>query len=428
MYRDEQHSLLTKNIKYYIDRTLKYLNLFSKWVISATLIGILCGLVGTAFHKCVELATELRLGTPWLLYLLPLAGVLIAFIYRKTGMIKNGGTNNVISSVRTSEYVPMRLAPVIFITTVITHLFGGSAGREGAALQLGGSIGFQTGRLLKIPEKDKHLLVICGMSGVFSALFGTPVTAAIFSIEVISVGVIYYSGFLPGLTCASVAYAVSLLLGAEPTRFAISAVPELSLYNMAATAAIGAAAAVISIIFCLTLKGSAHVFNSKIKNDYLRPFVGGCIVIVMTLIVGNRDYNGSGVNIIEKAMNGEAFGFAFLLKIIFTAVTIGSGFRGGEIVPTMFIGSTLGCTAAHIIGFNPCFGAALGIAAMFCGVVNCPMASLALAAELFGGGGILFFAAAISVSYVLSGYYGLYSSQKIMYSKLHAKFINRDVI
>ena len=202
MYRDEQHSLLTKNIKYYINRTLKYLNLFSKWVISATLIGILCGLVGTAFHKCVEFATELRLGTPWLLYLLPLAGVLIAFIYRKTGMIKNGGTNNVISSVRTSEYVPMRLAPVIFITTVITHLFGGSAGREGAALQLGGSIGFQTGRLLKIPEKDKHLLVICGMSGVFSALFGTPVTAAIFSIEVISVGVIYYSGFLPGLTCA----------------------------------------------------------------------------------------------------------------------------------------------------------------------------------------------------------------------------------
>ena len=135
MHRDEQHSLLTKNIKYYINRTLKYLNLFSKWVISATLIGILCGLVGTAFHKCVELATELRLGTPWLLYLLPLAGVLIAFIYRKTGMIKNGGTNNVISSVRTSEYVPMRLAPVIFITTVITHLFGGSAGREGAAFK-----------------------------------------------------------------------------------------------------------------------------------------------------------------------------------------------------------------------------------------------------------------------------------------------------
>lgn len=152
----------------------------------------------------------------------------------------------------------MRLAPVIFITTVITHLFGGSAGREGAALQLGGSIGFQTGRLLKIPEKDKHLLVICGMSGVFSALFGTPVTAAIFSIEVISVGVIYYSGFLPGLTCASVAYAVSLLLGAEPTRFAISAVPELSLYNMAATAAIGAAAAVISIIFCLAPKGKCR--------------------------------------------------------------------------------------------------------------------------------------------------------------------------
>lgn len=427
MSLDEQRQRLFK-IKPYINSSLKYFRLFTKWVITAALIGILCGLAGTAFHRCVELATGLRTATPQLLFFLPLAGVLIAFIYHKTGMTKNGGTNNVISSVRTSEYVPMRLAPVIFVSTVITHLFGGSAGREGAALQLGGSIGFQIGRLFKIPEKDKHLLVICGMSGVFSALFGTPVTAAIFSVEVISVGIIYYSGFLPGLTCASVAYAVSLLLGAEPTRFAIAAIPNLSLYNMAATTAIGAAAAVISIVFCVALKGSALVFNSKIKNDYLRPFIGGCIVIVLTLLVGSRDYNGSGMNVIERAVNGEAFGFAFLLKIIFTAVTIGSGFRGGEIVPTMFIGSTLGCTAAHLIGFDPCFGAALGITAMFCGVVNCPMASLALAAELFGGGGILFFAAAVSVSYVLSGYYGLYSSQKIMYSKLHAKFINRDVI
>lgn len=405
-----------------------YLITVIKWILASALTGLICGIAGTAFHKCVEFATRLRIENPWLLLLLPFGGFVIAFIYRKTEMTKNAGTNNVISSVRTSEYVPMRLGPVIFISTVLTHLFGGSAGREGAALQLGGSIGFQIGRLFKISEKDKHLLVICGMSGVFSALFGTPVTAAVFSIEVISVGVIYYSGFLPGLCSAAVAYFISLLCGAEPTRFAVSAVAELSALNLLRVAAIGAAAALCGILFCVCLKQSAKFFGSRIKNYYLRPVLGGFIILAMTFAFKTTDYNGSGTDVIARAVEGgSAVPYAFLLKLLFTAVTIGSGFRGGEIVPTMFIGATLGCTLSWLLGFPPSFGAAVGIAAMFCAVVNCPMASICLASELFGGGGFFFFAAAIGISYVLSGYYGLYSSQKIMYSKLHAEYINRNV-
>lgn len=421
-------SAAAETIKNSMVKSEHYLVSVIKWILVSTACGTVCGIAGTAFHKCVEIATNLRIRNPWLIFFLPLGGLLIAFIYRKTEMTKNSGTNNVISSVRTSEYVPMRLGPVIFISTVLTHLFGGSAGREGAALQLGGSIGFQIGRLFKISEKDRHLLVICGMSGVFSALFGTPVTAAVFSIEVISVGVIYYSGFLPGLCSATVAYFISLLCGAAPTRFVLPVIPDLSVLNFLRVAVIGAAAALSGILFCISLKRSANFFSGKIKNYYLRPVLGGLIILAMTLILRTTDYNGSGMDVIIRATEGgTVVPYAFLLKIIFTAVTIGSGFRGGEIVPTMFIGATLGCTLSWLLGFPPSFGAAVGIAAMFCAVVNCPMASICLASELFGGIGFFYFAAAIGISYVLSGYYGLYSSQKIMYSKLHAEYINRNV-
>ena len=421
-------SAAAETIKNSMVKSEHYLVSVIKWILVSTACGTVCGIAGTAFHKCVEIATNLRIRNPWLIFFLPLGGLLIAFIYRKTEMTKNSGTNNVISSVRTSEYVPMRLGPVIFISTVLTHLFGGSAGREGAALQLGGSIGFQIGRLFKISEKDRHLLVICGMSGVFSALFGTPVTAAVFSIEVISVGVIYYSGFLPGLCSATVAYFISLLCGAAPTRFVLPVIPDLSVLNFLRVAVIGAAAALSGILFCISLKRSANFFSGKIKNYYLRPVLGGLIILAMTLILRTTDYNGSGMDVIIRATEGgTVVPYAFLLKIIFTAVTIGSGFRGGEIVPTMFIGATLGCTAAALLGLPPSFGAALGIAAMFCAVVSCPMASICLASALFGGIGFFYFAAAIGISYVLSGYYGLYSSQKIMYSKLHAEYINRNV-
>lgn len=405
----------------------KYTAVFIRWVLIAGMTGFVCGGVGYAFHKCVDMATVFRTGHQWIIGLMPVAGLAIVWLYKRFKMMDHAGTNNIISSVRTNENVPILLAPLIFVSTVITHLFGGSAGREGAALQLGGSIGFQMGRLFRLPEKDKNLVVMCGMAGLFSALFGTPLTATIFSMEVISVGVFYYSGLLPCLTSAMAAYAVADYFGAAPVRYAVTAIPALSVVSVGQVAVLSVLCAVVSILFCLVMHGTEHLLKKTLKNEYIRIVAGGGIIIGLTLLVGNTDYNGAGMDIVENAIiGGKAVWYAFALKIVFTAATIGSGFRGGEIVPTFFIGATFGCAAGTLLGLDPGFGAALGFVALFCGVVNCPLASLALAVEVFGAQGLLFFAMACSISYMLSGYYGLYSSQKIVYSKIHAEYINRD--
>ncbi len=405
----------------------KYTTVFIRWVLIAGLTGLVCGFVGYAFHQCVDAATAVRTGHRWLIGLLPLGGLLIVWLYRRLGMTGYGGTNSVISSVRTNEQVPVSLAPLIFVSTVITHLFGGSAGREGAALQLGGTIGSQVGRLFRLGEKDKNLVVMCGMAGLFSALFGTPLTATIFSMEVISVGLFYYSGLLPCLTAAMSAYAVADYFGAAPVRYSLETVPALSAVSVGQVAVLSILCAIVSIAFCLAMHGTEHILKARLKNPYIRIAVGGCVIIVLTLLARSGDYNGAGMDVVERAIQGgKALWYAFILKILFTAVTIGSGFRGGEIVPTFFIGATFGCAAGGLLGLDPGFGAAIGFVALFCGVVNCPLASLALSVEVFGAQGLLFFALACSVSYMLSGYYGLYSSQKIVYSKIHAEYINRD--
>ena len=401
---------------------LRYVLAILKWLAVSAVIGAVGGAVGVAFHISVEKVTELRTAHEWIIYLLPVGGLAIAGLYKLFKMEKLG-TDNVIESIRTEKSVPFLLAPLIFVSTVITHLFGGSAGREGAALQLGGSIGAQVGRIIRFDEKDMHLATLCGMSAVFSALFGTPLTAAFFALEVISVGVVYYSGIIPCLTASLVAYRIAVLCKVPPVRFNIGAVPETSFGSFWRVAALSALCALLSIGFCLLMhfshKGAAKLF----KNTFLRAFTGGALVVVLTLIFG-RDYNGAGMNIIENAMNGHAAPFAFLLKMLFTAVTIGFGFKGGEIVPTFFIGSTFGCVIGTLIGLDPGFAAALGLVSLFCGAVNCPIASVFLSIELFGAGGIVFFAVACAVSFALSGYFGLYSSQKIIYSKTKAEFIN----
>lgn len=393
-----------------------------KWIAVACVVGAVGGAVGVAFHVSVEKVTELRTSNEWIVFLLPAGGIVIAGLYKLFKMEKLG-TDNVIESIRTEKSVPFLLAPLIFVSTVITHLFGGSAGREGAALQLGGSIGAQVGRVLRFDEKDMHLITLCGMSAVFAALFGTPLTATLFALEVISVGVVYYSGLIPCLTSSLAAYWIAKLFHVSPVRFELSAVPQMSLGSFWRTAVLSAACAVLSIVFCLLMhfshKGAAKLF----KNTVVRAFAGGTVIIILTIVFG-RDYNGAGMNIIESAVNGQAQPFAFLLKMVFTAVTIGFGFKGGEIVPTFFIGSTFGCVFGSLLGLDPGFSAALGLVSLFCGAVNCPLASIFLSIELFGAQGIIFFAASCAISFSLSGYFGLYSSQKIVYSKTKAEYIN----
>ena len=398
---------------------------FFKWIIIAVIIGVVSGIVGSIFHLSVEFATRTRLENSWILYLLPFGGLVIVFLYKK-GMNEDPGTNLVINSIRTDVKVPFLMSPLIFIGTVITHLLGGSAGREGAALQLGGSIGSQIGNLIGLDEKDMHLVTLCGMSGVFAALFGTPLTATFFSMEVISIGIIHYSAFIPCIVSSLTAYAVSLCFGLAPVRFNLSVFPELSLINIVKVIILGSLCAVVSIVFCEVLHKSNKYLKRLIANSYLRVFIGGTIIVFLTLVIGSRDYNGAGMNIILNAINGSARPEAFILKMIFTAITIGVGYKGGEIVPTFFIGSTFGCIFGSFLGLDPCFGAAVGLVALFCGVVNTLITSIILSIELFGSGNVILFAIACGVSYMESGYYSLYSSQKIMYSKIKAEYINRN--
>ena len=393
-----------------------------KWMTVGGLIGGIGGVIGSLFHIGVNYATLARDAHPWILYLLPVLGLLIAGLYRIT-KVEGKDTNAVIESVHFGKNVPVLLVPVIFISTVLTHLGGGSAGREGAALQIGGGIGHATGRMLHLGQKELPLATLCGMSAVFSALFGTPLTAAVFAMEVISVGVFYYAGLLPCLTAALVGYLVSLLMGVPPTRFTV-ADPGMDAWTMLLVAVLAAACALVSILFCRGMQETGRLAARLLPNPFLRVFVGGALVIGLTLLVGNTGYNGAGMEVVQRAIGGEAVGWAWLLKLLFTAVTIGFGFKGGEVVPSFFVGACFGCVFGGLIGLPAGFSAAIGLVAVFCGAVNCPIASVFLSIELFGTGDLLYFAMACAISYLLSGYCGLYSSQTILYSKLRAEFIN----
>ena len=414
---------LKEKAQYRVKRMGRYALTLLKWIAVGTLIGAVGGVVGTLFHLGVDHATELRVHHPWILYLLPLGGLVITAIYRVT-RTEGKGTNDIIRSVHFGSHIPFLLVPVIFVSTVITHLCGGSAGREGAALQIGGGIGYKTGRLLRMNEKDLSLATMCGMSGVFSALFGTPLTAMLFSLEVVSVGMLHYAGLIPCLTAALAGFWVSSAMGVPPTRFAILSM-ELLPFDMARVAALAALCAVVSILFCRMLHAVEHAAEHWLKNVWLRAAVGGAVLIVLTLLVGT-DYNGAGMGIIEQALAGEAKVMAWVWKILFTAVTIGCGFKGGEVVPSFFIGAVFGCVVGPLLGLDAGFAAGIGLICVFCGAVNCPLASIVLSVELFGAGNLLYFAMACAISYLLSGYCGLYSSQTIVYSKMRAEMVNRN--
>ena len=424
-YEKGRFLMIKKIMRYKLKSASNYMLTFLKWGLIAVIIGLVGGGIGAMFHTSVHHANLLFSKYDKLILLLPVGGLVIVAIYKKCRMLENKGTDSVIASIRSNDGVPFALAPLIFISTVITHLLGGSAGREGAALQLGGSIGSSIGKLFRIDKNDMHMVIMCGMSGVFSALFGTPITAAFFALGITSIGTMYYPGIVPCMISSLTAYLITTLVGMEPTYFPMIYTPEVSVITVLQTILIAVLCAELSIIFCTVMHYTARYMRIWFKNPYIRIFVGGLAIVALTYILGTRDYNGAGMNVIENAVTGAyTKNWAWALKIVFTAITIGAGYKGGEIVPTFFIGATFGCFIARLIGITPGFGAALGMISMFCGVLNCPVASIILSVEVFGSKGLILFAIAAGVSYMLSGYYGLYSSQKIMYSKLKGKYIN----
>ena len=395
-----------------------YVSSFVKWTFYSLIVGAAGGGAGALFSHLISYVTDVRMNNSWLIYLLPFGGVIIALIYHLL-KVEHKGTNQVLEAVRSEKQVPFALAPAIISGAATTHLLGGSAGKEGAALQIGGSISTVIGKIFKADDKDRHILTVSSMAAVFAAVFGTPMGAAVFAVEVASVGHISLSALYPSFASALVAYLVAVRLGVHPERFTVDLIPEISAGSLSKVVLLAVIAAVVSIVFCLAMKHSHKAFEKYIASPYIRSIVGGVMVIALTLIIGTNDYNGSGMHIIEGIFHGEDISkTAFLLKIIFTAITIGSGFRGGEIVPTLFIGATLGFASADVVGLPVAFCAAVCMVALFAGVTNCPIASVFLAIELFGAEGILYYAAGIFVTFVLSGYFSLYTGQKIVFSKI----------
>lgn len=396
----------------------KYILAAIKWAAVSLLIGVVCGLLGTAFHWGIDWATRYRSEHMAVIWLLPLVGVATLLLYRLCRVSFDAGTNLIITSVVTGEHIPVLLAPLITAGTLLSHLFGASVGREGAALQLGGTIGHNLGELMRFDEDDVRVLAMSGMAACFSAMFGTPVSAAVFVLEVICVGTFQYAAFLPCIIASCTAGWLGRLLGSKPMAFDLPHIPEASWESVLKTALLAALTAALSIVLCIALHKSAEFWARLIKNPYLRIFLGGLIMAVLVTALGLGDYAGAGAHMIERAIGGETEPWAFAVKLLLTALCVGVGFRGGEIVPTLFIGATFGCAVGPLLGLDPGFGAAAAMAALFCSVVNCPIATLFLTAELFGTTDLGLFAVAIAVAFVLSGYFGLYNSQRFQFSKV----------
>ena len=413
------------NLHYYIDHIRYDMTSLIKWLVLAVLTGLSVGFISSLFARVLKFVTNYRTEHFWVFFLLPVAGLIIVFLYQKFGQ-EDGGTNQVLSTIRSQDDVPFRSAPLIFVSTILTHFAGGSAGREGAAIQLGGSIGNQLGSWFHLDEEDRHVMVMCGMSAAFSAVFGTPMAAAVFSMEVVSVGIMYYAALVPCVIASIIASKFAAGFGINPESFHVVTIAELTIETGLKMVLVAVACAAISIIFCMALQGVSKLYAKFSENPYIRIIAASAIIIVITLFLRTSDYMGAGNNLIELAVeNGQARPLDFFWKLVLTALTMRAGFRGGEIVPSFCIGATFGCIIGHLIGLSPSICAAAGMAALFCGVTNCPITSILIAFELFGFRGASYYLIAVSISYAVSGYYGLYKDQTIVYSKYKAKYINR---
>lgn len=422
---EEKEQKVKEQLSYYGQEIKRDVGNLVKWLFLAAVVGCVTGAASTLFSFALKGVTAYRKANEWIFLLLPVMGLIIVFLYEKIGK-GDGGTNQVLSTVRSQDDVPLLSAPLIFISTALTHLAGGSAGREGAAIQLGGSIANQLGRWIHLDEEDRHVIVMCGMSAAFSAVFGTPMAAAVFAMEVVSVGVMYYAALLPCVVASLVAYDFAGSFGIHPENFHVTGIPAFSMENGIKMGIIAVGCGAVSILFCLLLEYVSKGYDKWLKNPYLRVFAAGCLVVVLYWILGTDRYMGAGNQLIEQAVeHGQTQTFDFFWKMLLTALTMRAGFRGGEIVPSFAIGATFGCLAGQIMGFSPSLSAAAGMTAVFCGVTNCPVTSILIAFELFGFQGVSYYLLATAVSYAVSGYYGLYKDQTIVYSKYKAKYVNR---
>ena len=408
-----------KELHGYLRHGFRFAKALCKWIILGTLVGLIVGVVASSFGHVLGFVNGLRGEYPWIKLGLPVGGLLIVFLYRFFKNHSDKGTNTVIASLRADVEIPGKMAPLIFVSTTITHLFGGSAGREGAALQIGGSIANKMGRLLKLNDNDRHTIIMSGMSAGFSALFGTPMAASIFSMEVVRVGTMQYSGFVPCVTASMVAHFVAEYLKVPPEVFHLSGIPAMDPMGFVRILLLGCVTALVSVLFCVVLHEAEHLYEHRFKNPYLRISIAGVLVVALSFLPGMEIYLGSGMGIIEEIFHhgGTIPWYSFLLKMLFTAMTLGAGFKGGEIVPSFTIGAAFGFAFGGLFGLPVELTAACAMVGVFCGVTNSPITSLLIAFELFGYEAMPWFLTTVAVTYMLSGYHSLYREQRFASSK-----------
>ena len=394
-----------------------YIKLFVKWTLLGLLMGIIGGLLGAGFHHALHFVTHIRSEHTWLIFLLPVGGLLTVALYRVLKMQGNRGTNEIIDATLDGHAVSPAVAPAIFLATAMTHLFGGSAGREGAALQLGGSTASFLAGVFRLGDSERRVMVMAGMSAVFAGLFGTPLTATLFCMEFESVGTLFTPALLPCYLAAFTASRVSGLLGVHAETYLLETVHTLTMANCWKFLVLAVLVSCLGIAMCALFHKAEHLAAHHLPNPFVRIAVGGVVVMALTLLVGDHRFNGAGMDMALKAAAGDADWYSFIMKMVFTAVTLSAGFKGGEIVPTFCIGATFGCVLGGLLGLDPGIAAALGLVGLFCCATNSPLASIVLSIEMFGSANLYLFALVCVICFVLSGHSGLYASQIIEFSK-----------
>ncbi|MCU6713131.1 voltage-gated chloride channel family protein [Paenibacillus sp. J5C_2022] len=395
--------------------------LFLKWTLLGSIVGLLAGSASAIFLIALEAATEARMNHPWLLYLLPLGGALVSYLYFKAGKNSAKGNNLILERIHDGqETIPLRMAPLVLFGTLVTHLFGGSAGREGTAVQMGGSLSEWLGKLLRIGPAERKILLICGISAGFGSVFGTPLAGTVFGLEVLAIGLIRHEALFPAFVASFVGNAVTTHLWKVPhAHYEIGAVPDLSFLLMAKIVLASILFGLTSLLFSELTAACKKWYSYFFSNPMIRSAVGGLIVIGLVFLVGTRDYLGLGLPLIHSSFEEEVNPLAFLWKLLFTSLTLGAGFQGGEVTPLFAIGATLGHSLAELLGLYAPFLAALGFVAVFCGATNTPIACFIMGVELFGSEAAVYLFIACIVSYLFSGHTGIYSSQRIGVSKSH---------
>lgn len=387
-----------------------------RWIVVGSVVGVLAGLSSAAFLTSLDWATRTRSDLPWLLWLLPAAGFVVGLVYWWAGGLSARGNNLIIDEIHEpTAHLPRRMAPLVFVATVVTNLFGGSAGREGTALQMSASLSdgvFR--RLLPVSTPERRTLLIAAISGGFGAVFGVPVAGAVFGLEVHSVGRIRHDAIVPALCASFVGDRVVHALGVPHLPVPVIGAVELDGWLLAKVVVAAVVFAWAAIAFVLLKDAVERTLARFVAWPPLRPLIGGTVVVAMTVIVGTRDYLGLSLPLIEQALAGGVglAAFAFAGKLVFTAVTLGSGFQGGEVTPLFVIGSTLGASLAVVLDAPVPLFAALGFVAIFAAATNTPIACTIMAVELFGAGPIVPVAVACVLAYVSSSGYTIYSAQR----------------